>query len=475
VAAVVGEEYAAACADLELPIRWHVLASSSDNGGGSVPVPAGFEWLRERLATYPAAAPPRRWRESIGGDDVLLFIYTSGTTGLPKASLIRHSRFFLAGASFVAFSGVRDDDRIYLALPIYHGTGGMVAVSMSFCTGAALVLRRKFSASAFFRECRETRATVFFYVGQLCRYLCHSPPDVQEREHSVRLAIGNGMAADVWRQLVSRFGVPSVLEFYASTEGNATMFNPFNRVGAVGYLPWAARFFYPVKLVAFDVEREAPLRDARGRCVEIMRCGQPGELVGKIVDSDPLRRFDGYTQKEASAKKVLTDAFAPGDRWFRSGDLLSRDEEGFLYFVDRIGDTFRWKGENVSTGEVAAVLHAHPAVADCNVYGVRVAGYDGRAGMAAITLREPSGPVPADLYSFLQGHLPPFAQPLFVRLLPELELTGTFKHKKADLVAQGFDPSVVSDRLFVRIDRERRFAPLTAALFASIAAGRERL
>ena len=333
-----------------------------------------------------------------------------------------------------------------------------------------MILRRRFSASHFWPEIAAGGATMFVYIGELCRYLVDQPAGPHERDHKLRLAVGNGLHADVWRVLEDRFAVPRVLEFYGSTEGNVSMFNFDGQLGAIGRVPlWLAGAFN-VALVRFDVDTGLDVRGADGFCVRAP-IGEAGECLGQI-HGGARTSYSGYVDRSASEKAVLTDVFKRGDRWFRTGDLMRQDKDGYYYFVDRVGDTFRWKGENVSTGEVTEHLLAAPGVREANVYGVAVGKMEGRAGMAALVVDEGF-----DLKAFdahVRAALPSYAQPLFIRLMPRLETTGTFKPRKVDLVAQGFDPAKVATDLFFR-DPAHGFVPITADLHARIVAGAVRV
>jgi fatty-acyl-CoA synthase len=284
------------------------------------------------------------------------------------------------------------------------------------------------------------------------------------------LAFGNGLGRDVWATLNERFAIPAVLEFYGSTEGNVSMFNFDGRPGAIGRVPrWMDRIFN-VALVKFDVETEAAVRGADGLCVKAGP-GDVGECLGRIA-SDVRTAYSGYLDKAASENKILHDVFRRGDRWFRTGDLMSRDAEGYFFFVDRVGDTFRWKGENVSTTEVAESLMSAPGVEQALVYGVRVGALEGRAGMAALVVD-----AGFDLAAFarhIAKSLPSYAQPRFLRLTPRLDVTGTFKPRKADLVADGFDPSRIAAPLYA-LDQDGGYAPLDRDVFARIMSGQTRL
>jgi fatty-acyl-CoA synthase len=314
-------------------------------------------------------------------------------------------------------------------------------------------------------------ATLFQYIGELCRYLLASPPHPDETRHRLRLAIGNGLRADVWTAFQERFRIPRVIEFYGATEGNVSLFNSRGKVGAVGRVPWAMRKLVGARIVRFDVEREEVVRGADGRCVECAP-SEPGELLG-VISPRSVVKFEGYSDAKASERKILRRVFERGDAYFRSGDLLRCDAEGYYYFVDRIGDTFRWKGENVSTGEVAESLAAFPGVREANVYGVRMPGREGRAGMAALVAE--GTPDLAGLYDHVARSLAPYARPLFLRLHPQLAVTGTFKHRKVELVNEGFDPAAVRDPLYFADAERGCYVPLDAALHARISAGELRL
>jgi fatty-acyl-CoA synthase len=347
-------------------------------------------------------------------------------------------------------------------------------VGVSLAVGATVVLRRKFSASRFFNDCREERVTLFQYIGELCRYLLNSPPHPDERDHQIRLCMGNGLRPDIWKDFQERFRIPDILEFYGATEGNVALFNADGKVGAIGRVPPLLERLSTVKLVRFDLEREMPVRGSDGFCIECSP-GEVGEAIGRIPKSSDsvLGRFEGYTDKRATEKKILSGVFESGDAWFRTGDLLRRDKQGYFYFVDRAGDTFRWKGENVSTSEVATVLGGHPGVREANVYGVEVPGADGRAGMASLVVD--SDFELQSLHGRLEGELASYARPLFIRLQQQMEITGTFKHRKLDLVAEGFDPGRVGDRLYFADPESKTFIPLDLPTHRRIVDGEVRI
>jgi fatty-acyl-CoA synthase len=427
--------------------------------------------LTTALKGSSAVRPERELaREGMKARDTALYIFTSGTTGLPKAARMTHMRVMLYMRGFAGATGSRADDRIYCALPLYHATGGLCALGAALLNGGLFVLARRFSATHFWDELAAAKATMFVYIGELCRYLVNQPENMAERAHKVRLAFGNGLRPDVWKKMLERFRIGRILEFYGATEGNVSMFNFDGRLGAVGRAPGYLKSHFNVRLVRFDVETEQPLRAADGLCIEC-RPGEVGECVGEI-GQDVRRAFAGYADSAATEKKILRDVFKRGDAWFATGDLMRQDRDGYFYFVDRIGDTFRWKGENVSTTEVAERLAEVPGVAEATVYGVKVGELDGRAGMASLV----AGPQfdIKSLHERLQAELPDYAQPLFIRLQPEIETTGTFKYRKVDLVAEGFDPEVVRQPLYYR-SPAKGYVKLTKAACAKIVSGETRL
>jgi fatty-acyl-CoA synthase len=413
-----------------------------------------------------------RARPSIA--DRALYIYTSGTTGLPKAAIVTHERVLQWSYWFAGLLDAGPGDRMYNCLPMYHSIGGVVAPGAMLVTGGSVVIRERFSARDFWDDVVDHDCTLFQYIGELCRFLVNAPPHPREREHKLRLCCGNGLRPDVWPEFQRRFRIPAILEFYAATEANFSLYNCEGKPGAIGRIPSFLAHRFPVALVRFDPATGEPMRDAEGFCI---RCAtdEPGEAVGRIVGggSSEGGRFDGYTDAGATDRKVLRDAFARGDAWFRTGDLMRRDRAGYFYFIDRVGDTFRWKGENVSTTEVAEALSSFPGVRQANVYGVPVAGTEGRAGMAAIVTGD--GFDLSALDTHLATCLPEYARPVFLRVLTEIEVTGTFKQKKQDLVRAGYDPRGTSDALYFHERAGRGFVRLDAALFDQIERGSVRL
>jgi fatty-acyl-CoA synthase len=405
--------------------------------------------------------------------DRALLIYTSGTTGLPKAAHVSHHRIMMWSHWFAGLADIRPDDCMYDCLPLYHSVGGIVATGAALVSGASVVVQERFSARQFWDDIARWDCSLFQYIGELCRYLVAAPPHPAERGHRLRLACGNGMNADVWRAFEKRFAIARILEFYAATEGNFSLYNVEGRIGAIGKVPSFLMARNPIALVRFDFDSDQPLRGPDGFCIRCAR-NEAGEAIGRIASDggDLSARFEGYTNKADTEKKILRDVFAPGDAYMRSGDLMRVDEQGFYYFVDRIGDTFRWKGENVATLEVASALSACPGIAEAAVYGVAVPGAEGRAGMALIAATSA-----LDLAGIAEGMraLPDYARPVFLRVRRELDITATFKHRKHDLAKEGFDPLAIADPLYVFDRAQRAYVALDADRFAAIESGAMRL
>ena len=407
-----------------------------------------------------------------GRDDTALHIFTSGTTGLPKAARISHGRILSWIGWFAGLMDPQPQDRLYACLPMYHSVGGITGVGAMLAAGGSVLLREKFSATRFWPDLVAGGCTLAQYTGELWRYLLAAPPHADERRHNLRLICGNGLREEVWTAAQDRFAIPGVLEFYAATEGVFSLFNVEGRPGAIGRIPPFLRHRAPAVLVRYDAETGAPVRGADGACVP---CGpdEVGEALGRVEGRKAgAAAFEGYTDARASEAKLLRDVFAPGDLWFRTGDLMRKDKAGFFYFVDRVGDTFRWKGENASTREIADILARAPGVTQAAVYGVTVPGAEGRAGMAALC------PGPGFTLEALADHavrhLPAHAAPVFLRLMDRLPTTETFKVKAQALAAEGFDPAL-PDPLYWFDPAARAYRPLDAAAYATIMAGAARL
>jgi len=420
--------------------------------------------LDEALARQSPGTLPSTLRDGMVANDPCLYIFTSGTTGLPKAARLNHVRISNIMFSFAAAVKAGPDDRMYLALPLYHSSGGLVAVGAALSVGGSVIIKQKFSVSEFWSDCVRYRETMFQYIGEMCRWLLNAPETESEDQHMIRVCIGNGLRPEIWERFQERFHLPWILEFYGSTEGNIALFNYDGKPGSVGRIPGFLSNSYRYTLVKFDVETQQPLRGADGFCIAAPP-GEIGEILGEI-DDEPRRRFAGYVTRQETEKKILTNVYKQGDKWFRSGDLMRQDEEGYYYFVDRIGDTFRWKGENVSTTEVTEVISVFPGVLEVNVYGVAVPHMDGRAGMAAIVCNDQFDL--QALHAYLSRELPDYARPLFIRVLSKIETTGTFKHRKVDLTKEGFDPGCCPDALYFDNPETGSYARLDAGIFERI-------
>ncbi len=412
-------------------------------------------------------------RRDVTINDRALLIYTSGTTGLPKAASVSHRRILNWGGWFAGLTDAKPDDRLYNCLPLYHSVGGIVAPCSMLFAGASVALAEKFSAKNFWSDLVRFDCTLFQYIGELCRYLLKAPVSEFENQHRLRLACGNGLRGDIWEEFQSRFAIPRILEFYAATEGNFSLYNVEGKPGAIGRIPPLLAHRFPASIVKVDAEHGAPLRDDSGLCIACAR-GEVGEAIGRIGTADEGGgRFEGYTDHAETDKKILRDVYAKGDAWFRTGDLMKLDEQGFFHFVDRVGDTFRWKGENVATGEVNDAIRECAGVLDATTYGVEVAGTDGRAGMAAIVTAE--GFDFTNFAAHLAHRLPSYAHPLFVRVSASLDTTETFKQKKHLLMREGFDPAVVGDPLYFKDPQSGEYRPLAMEVLARIAEGKIRL
>jgi len=446
----------------------HIIAGEELAGGFAAAVPV---WRHDGdfsriIEDFSGVALTETEQRAVSLNDPALLIYTSGTTGLPKAAYVSHRRVMNWTHWFAGMTNAGPQDRLYNCLPMYHSVGGVVATGAALLNGGAVICREKFSASRFWQDVADSGATIFQYIGELCRYLLANPQ--APAPHSLRLAVGNGLSADIWEAFQNRFAIPQVLEFYAATEGNFSLYNAEGKIGAIGRIPPFLAHRFPTAIVKFDDAIGLPARGPDGLCIRSTR-GDAGEAIGKIAGG--AARFEGYTDAAASEKKILRDVFEAGDAWVRSGDLMRQDRQGFFYFVDRIGDTFRWKGENVATTEVAAAAASAPGVRNACVYGVAVPGANGRCGMAALEVEPDFDPIA--FRAHMASRLPAYARPLFLRLVESLAVTETFKQKKQILARESFDPATIADPLFA--DCGTGFVPLDAALYARISSGLIRL
>nr|XP_003467240.1 bile acyl-CoA synthetase isoform X1 [Cavia porcellus] len=427
----------------------------------------GVGSLGAALDAAPSDPVPAHLRTKITSRSPALFIYTSGTTGLPKPAILTQERV-LQVSKMLFMCGVTADDVVYNVLPLYHTMGLVLGVIGCLELGATCVLTPKFSASRFWDDCRQHGVTVIQYVGEVLRYLCNAPQQPEDRAHKVRLAMGNGLRKDVWETFQKRFGPIRIWEFYGATEGNTGFVNYPGHCGAVGKTSCFLRMLAPFEIVQFDMEAAEPMRDERGLCIPV-EPGKPGLLLTKVLSHLPFVGYHG--SRELSERKLVRDVQHPGDIYYNTGDILSVDREGFFYFHDRIGDTFRWKGENVSTREVEGVLSLVDFLQEVNVYGVSVPGCEGKVGIAAVRLAPGQTFDGQKLYQHVHKWLPTYAAPHFIRVQDTLEITGTFKQVKSHLVREGFDVGIITDPLFILDRQAQAFQPLTTDTYQAVCEG----
>ncbi|MDC3264210.1 long-chain-acyl-CoA synthetase [Porticoccaceae bacterium] len=432
----------------------------------SNPVPTNAEDIVAVLEQYPTTNLEDT--KTILAGSTAMYIFTSGTTGMPKAAKIPHRRWMSAAHAFgLAGCQAKPSDRFYLCLPLFHGTGLICGIGSAFYTGASIFLRRRFSASEFWSDVHKYKTTNFIYVGELCRYLLAQPVSPFEQNNSLTRVFGNGLRPDIWDEFKQRFGIERVCEFYGSSEGNVSFFNALNKNRTMGITPAT------VMLVKYDIDADEMVRDANGKLIQVP-VGEPGLLLGEI---DDRFKFDGYTNDDATESKVLRDVVKPGDAWFNTGDLICEIDVGFALgkphyqFVDRVGDTFRWRSENVSTNEVGEILNGCGQVEMANVYGVDIPATEGKAGMVSLLLK-PGQEFDAEAFStFVNANLTHFSQPVFVRVQPEAATTGTFKLLKGDLRKQAFHVDLVTDELYVMPPRASQYQKLERDLYDKIMDG----
>ncbi|KAK3291883.1 uncharacterized protein B0H64DRAFT_242278 [Chaetomium fimeti] len=438
--------------------------------------------LEGQMLSHEPTRPPDELRADATGDSMGILIFTSGTTGLPKAAIVSWSKISVVGGFTSRWIGTSKNDVFYTAMPLYHSTAMLLGFAHTISVGGTFAMSRKFSTSGFWDDVRKHRANIIQYVGETCRYLLSAPPRTDpktganlDRQHNVRVAFGNGLRPDVWNQFKERFGIDTIAEFYGATEGSFATWNLSRNDYSMGAIGRSGTLYNlvlgrSVAIVAVDHDTELPYRDARTGFCHRSPTGEPGELLFRLPPADVESRFQGYYgDREATGKKIMRDVFAAGDAWFRTGDVVRWDAQNRVYFNDRIGDTFRWKSENVSTAEVALVVGTHPAVAEANVYGVEVPGHEGRAGCAAVAFRPAppgGGAVPSEetlktLAAHVRAGLPKYALPLFLRVVKgeTLQATGTNKQQKTGLRSEGVDPGKTgSDDIFwLRGDSYVRF------------------
>ena len=435
--------------------------------------PAWARTLSDTDETLSAAARPET--DEIVLDDPCFFIFTSGTTGLPKAAVVSNERVFKGMQGFGAITlNTGPEDRLYNCLPLYHSTGLIVGFASILRAGGSMYMRRKFSASSFLREAREQETNVFVYIGEICRYLLHTEAAPDDHRNPVRRVIGNGLRPDIWHDFKRRFGIEKVFEIYGASEGNSGFVNAFNKDCTIGFGVATST------LVRYDADEDTVVRTDSGLCEEVPK-GEAGLLLIRI---DPDARFDGYTDPSASEKKIVRNVREQGDRWFDTGDLVRQVDVGFAFgmkhyqFVDRTGDTFRWKGENCSTNEVGEIINAFPQVRTTNVFGVEIPGTDGKAGMAAVTFdpEQVAGPEDVDwagLSAHVREKLASYARPVFVRVRADQDTTSTFKLLKKELREEAYHPDRVGrDAIYVLKPGSEVYEPLDESFYQAILEGR---
>ncbi|XP_060556323.1 long-chain fatty acid transport protein 2-like [Ruditapes philippinarum] len=401
--------------------------------------------------------------------DSAVFVFTSGTTGLPKAATVSHKRM-LAPYILSGILKLRQDDTVYVTLPLYHSNGLFVGVCSAICHGSSIAIAKKFSKSGFWNDVRRHKVTVFTFIGEMCRFLLTNEKSDQDKDHSVRLAIGNGLRQDIFAEFKERFGIPTIAEFYASTEGVAGFANVSNVIGSCGRSSPLLEKVVPCGLFKWDVENQCIVRDERGHCIPV-KLGEPGLLLMQINSDQP---FDGYKgQKQQSETKVVRNVRKDGDLYFNTGDLMTKDKDYNVYFNDRIGDTFRWKSENVSTTEVSNHLTDIDFIIDACVYGVNVPGHDGKAGMATLLIKPEVTVITEKELSVISTHcqqsLPVYAIPMFLRLKwGELDMTSTIKQSKVKLKEEGFNIEKVTDILYYYEKPSKTYKQINKDVFKDI-------
>ena len=469
VAIIVGEELVPAYlavrerVSIKAARTWFVADQDTSRQPGIAP--EGF--INLMTVSLDDASDNPASSQQIFFDDPCFYIYTSGTTGLPKAGVFKHGRWMRSSASFGMIAlDMRPEDVVYCTLPLYHATGLCVCWGSAVSGASGFAIRRKFSASQFWNDARKYRATTIGYVGELCRYLVDQPPGSEDSRHDVKKMIGNGLRPGAWSEFKTRFAVNHICELYAASDGNIGFTNILNFDNTIGFslMSW--------ELVAYDHDSGAPIRQANGLMRKVAK-GEQGLLLAKIDDKAPL---DGYTDPQKTAKVVLQDVFEKGDRYFNTGDLLRSIGFGHAQFVDRLGDTYRWKGENVSTTEVENILLQHPLISEAVAYGVEIRNTNGRAGMAAITPAESLATLDfSELLAFAREQMPAYAVPLFLRVKVKMETTGTFKYQKTRLKDEAFDPGKTGDDpIYAWLPGTQTYVQVTEQLLSDIHGGKYR-
>lgn len=460
-AVIFGSNFRQAVEDVESELDLVLYEYNRDDIGYMKHINLKFEISNSSAADFPVY-------DNIEGNDVLLYIYTSGTTGLPKAAVVTNGRYLTFLCFVQAVVPKIEELIIYCPMPLYHASGSSGAVSLTLTAGATTVLKKKFSATNYWKDCVKYKCNMAQYIGEMCRYILSAPYD-ETTKHNVKYIIGNGLQRSIWKTYVEKFKIERVYEFYGATEGNIQIINVDNKIGSVGCIPFWLKRLIPIFLVKYDEATGEPVRDSNGRCIKC-DTNEAGLIIGKIGTKVAVNRFTGYLDSEANQKKVLSDVFEVGDQYFNSGDVLFSDELGYLYFKDRLGDTFRWKGENVSTVEVEDVLYKVANFSQISVYGVEIPGTEGRIGMAAIVTNNNSL---VNLAKDLKANLPSYAVPGFIRVVDSIPITATFKLKKMELQKEGFNVNVIKDKIYVLQSDE--YILLTEAIYNDVISHKLRL
>ena len=419
----------------------------------------GLRDLNRELEEIPIENPISTLKAK--SKEIALNIYTSGTTGLPKAVTLNNSKFMHVCIFGVLCLKLDIDDVIYIPQPLYHGLGLMVGWGGAVWRGASIALRKRFSASNFWKDIKKYNATCTLYIGEIPRYLLNRPESEFVKVSPLRKMVGLGLKKDVWERFSSRFNVPHIVEYFASTEISGFV-NVSGKPGMVGrnVLPG-----FPI--VKVDRDTSEILRNKQGRCI-LCKPGEVGMALAQVI---PNGDFSGYKSKEATEKKLLYNVIEEGDVYFNTGDFLKLHEDRWVSFVERSGDTFRWKGENVSTSEVESIIISFPNVKSSVVYGVEIPGSEGKAGMAALTLYNSGNFNLEEFSKFVDTSLPRYAIPVFIRIRQNLEVTGTFKLRKVTLKLEGFNQDKISDPLYIWNPKSKCLEKLTRNIYNAIKSG----
>lgn len=440
-------------------IHQHALYRITENSNNTPS--KDYKSLLEQCANHSKSNPLSS--QTIQMKQPAYYIFTSGTTGMPKASVLTHFRWIKAmGAFGLATFRLRSDDIFYVCLPFYHNNALTVSWASVVGAGASMAITKKFSASRFWDDCRRYKVTTFCYIGELCRYLLNQPKKENDADNRIRVIGGNGLRPDIWMEFKQRFNIERIVELYAASECNIAFVNSLNLDKTAGFCPMS----YDV--VEYDIEKDKPVLDEKGFMKPVSN-GESGLLVAEITERSP---FEGYTNSEANKKKVLNDVFKTGDQYFNSGDIVLKQGWRHIAFVDRLGDTFRWKGENVATTEVEEEVNLYEQIENAVVYGVQLPHCDGRAGMAAVTLNTELNQFDSKAFTtHLRNKLPAYAVPLFIRVRSEQTVTGTFKYRKVELKEEGIDLTKVNEPLLVLLPKSDQYEPASQTVLDKIMAG----